>query len=228
MRILISVYADDLAALLHDRISQEPFVDAVESVPDTLEAAAYAESSLFEIIVMSRHRSIPLPTIVRSLRDRGIKSHIMGLVHTDSWETQVEVLDAGCDYVVALPCNIDAICAQIRAIERRINSAKNGIVHIGDLEIHTHTKRVWAGGELIKLTAHEYRVLLYLAQNAGTIITRQDVRLAMYATERERSNTVEVFVGRVRRKIAPAASGIRIRTVRGMGYMLEAEHPTSH
>ena len=130
-------------------------------------------------------------------------------------------IDAGADDYVAKPFHIEEVLARVRALIRRAAGHASSEIHCGPLRLDTRASRATLDGAPLKLTSHEYRLLAYLMHHQGDVVSRSELTEHMYDQDFDRdSNTIEVFIGRLRRKIGSDM----IETVRGLGYRLSAPH----
>ena len=129
-------------------------------------------------------------------------------------------IDAGADDYLAKPFHMEELLARLRALIRRAHGHATPELTCGGVALDTRSGRVTVGGSPIDLSAHEYRVLRYLMHRKGEVVSRSELIEHIYAQDFDRdSNTIEVFVARLRKKL-----GVKvIRTVRGLGYRLEAQ-----
>jgi two-component system OmpR family response regulator len=147
----------------------------------------------------------------------GLTLPVLILTARDSWHEKVAGIDAGADDYLAKPFHMEELLARLRALIRRAQGLASPLLQCGALALDTRTSRVTLDGQPIGLTSHEFRVLAYLMHRPGTVVSRTELTEHLYSQDFDRdSNTIEVFVGRLRRKL-PAAT---IETVRGMGYRL--------
>ena len=142
------------------------------------------------------------------------------LTTRNEWREKVAGFDAGADDYVTKPFRLEEVLARLRALIRRSTGHASDLLTCGPLTIDTRTAGVEVGGTLIKLTGHEYRLLTYLAHHQGKVVSRTELTEHLYDQDFDLdSNTIEVFVGRVRRKL-----GIDIiQTMRGLGYRLSPD-----
>ncbi|HAH09222.1 MAG TPA: DNA-binding response regulator, partial [Alphaproteobacteria bacterium] len=141
----------------------------------------------------------------------------------DRWSEKVAGFDAGADDYVSKPFYTEEVLARLRALVRRAAGIATSEIEIGPLRIDTRGARVAVNGNPVKLTSLEYRLLAYLAHHKGRVVSRTELIEHLYDQDFDRdSNTIEVFVGRIRRKLGVNA----IETMRGLGYRL-LENPAS-
>jgi two-component system, OmpR family, response regulator len=144
---------------------------------------------------------------------------VLILTARDSWHEKVRGIDAGADDYVAKPFHIAEIVARIRALIRRAAGHAQAELQCGDITLDTRAGKVAIAGRAIALTALELKVLSYLMHHAGKVVSRTELIEHVYDQDFDRdSNTIEVFIGRLRRKLGTDL----IRTLRGRGYRLVA------
>ncbi|WP_404384328.1 response regulator transcription factor [Caenispirillum salinarum] len=154
-------------------------------------------------------------TVLRQWRAAGRSMPVLVLTARDGWSEKVAGLDAGADDYLTKPFNTEELLARLRALIRRAAGQAEPEVRVGDVTLDTRAATVTRAGEPVSLTAHEYRVLAYLMLHKGKVVSRTELTEHVYAQDFDRdSNTIEVFVGRLRRKLG---AGV-IETVRGLGY----------
>ena len=157
-------------------------------------------------------------TVLRRWRESGIATPVLILTARGSWHEKVQGIDGGADDYMAKPFEIEEVLARLRALIRRASGQVTPEIRIGALVLDPRGARVTLGGIPVKLTSHEFRVLSYLMHHHGRIVSRGELTEHIYSQGFDRdSNTVEVFVARLRRKLG----GTLIETVRGMGYRIE-------
>ena len=197
---------------------------AVDSTRDGKEGLWYAMGNEYDVIILD----IMLPgmdglEILKKIRSRGKKSHVLILTAKDTVEDRVAGLDLGADDYLVKPFAFEELVARIRALLRRSYQEKNPCVKVEDLKIDLNTKRVWRGREEIMLTPREYALLEYLAMRSGQTISRTDIWEHIYEFRSSASsNVVDVYIGYLRRKLDRSNKPDLIRTVRGLGYRLGA------
>jgi two-component system OmpR family response regulator len=156
-------------------------------------------------------------TVLERWREAGRDMPVLILTARDRWSDKVAGIDAGADDYLAKPFRIEELLARIRALIRRAGGHASAILECGPVRIDTRSSRVTVDGAPIRLTGQEYRLLAYLAHNEGKVISRSELTEHLYDQDFDRdSNTIEVFIGRLRRKI----SADLIETVRGLGYRM--------
>jgi two-component system OmpR family response regulator len=156
-------------------------------------------------------------TVLKKWRAAGRAMPVLILTARDSWHEKVAGIDAGADDYLTKPFHMEELLARLRALIRRAGSHASAELACGPLTLDTRSSRVALDGRGLTLTSHEYRVLAYLMHHQGEIVSRSDLIEHIYAQDYDRdSNTVEVFIGRLRKKLPPGL----IETVRGLGYRL--------
>ena len=156
-------------------------------------------------------------SLLRKLRASGSRTPVLILTARDAWHEKVEGIDAGADDYLAKPFNMEELLARLRALIRRATGHASAVLEHAGVTLDTRTARVSINGNPVKLTAHEYRVLLYLMHHAGVVVSRGELVEHIYAQDFDRdSNTIEVFVRRLRSKLGQDV----IHTERGLGYRL--------
>jgi two-component system, OmpR family, response regulator len=193
---------------------------AVDSAADGEQADFLARTEQYDSIVLD----LGLPkidglTLLRRWRQAGVATPVLILTARGSWHEKVEGIDGGADDYVAKPFRIEEVLARIRALIRRASGQAQPELRCGPLTLDPRTARVCVGGSAVKLTSHEFRVLSYLMHHGGQVVSRSELTEHIYAQDLDRdSNTVEVFVARLRRKLGACF----IETVRGLGYRMRA------
>jgi two-component system OmpR family response regulator len=160
-------------------------------------------------------------SVLRRWRDAGVTMPVLILTARGSWHEKVQGIDGGADDYMAKPFQIEEVLARVRGLIRRASGQITPELRCGPIALDPRLARVTVDGVAVKLTSHEFRVLSYLMHHRGRIVSQAELTEHIYAQGFDRdSNTVEVFVARLRRKLGPAF----IETVRGLGYRL-AELP---
>mgnify|MGYP003435771947 FL=1 len=155
--------------------------------------------------------------VLEKWRNAGKDMPVLILTARDRWSEKVAGFDAGADDYLTKPFVTEELLARLRALMRRAAGHASAALECGDLRVDTRAARASVNGEPIKLTAHEYRVLSYMMHHQGRVVPRTELVEHIYDQDFDRdSNTIEVFVGRLRRKIGSN----RILTERGLGYRL--------
>jgi len=157
--------------------------------------------------------------LIRKLRN-GRKSYpILILTARDRWQDKVEGLQAGADDYVAKPFHFEEVLARVQALLRRAGGWASPTLSCGPIVLDTRTQSVTVSGSQVELTTFEYRILEHLMLRAGEVISKAELTERLYDQDFERdSNVIEVFIGRLRRKLDPQDELKPIETLRGRGY----------
>ena len=165
--------------------------------------------------------SIPGLEIIKRLRAQGNPLPILILTARGRWQERVEGLEAGADDYLAKPFQLEELAARIKALIRRVVGAPLSLLTCGSLVINLETQRASVNGVEIELTTFEYRMLEYLAQRYGKIVSKDELRGYLYPHDSDpESNVLTVLLGRLRRKLDPEGIRNPIETVRSRGYRL--------
>ena len=158
-------------------------------------------------------------TVLRHWREAGIATPVLVLTARGSWHEKVQGIDGGADDYVAKPFRMEEVLARLRGLIRRASGQLHPELRCGALVLDPRAAKVTLDGAPVKLTSHELRVLSYLMHNRGRVVSQGELTEHIYAQSFDRdSNTVEVFIARLRRKLGSAM----IETVRGLGYRMGA------
>ncbi|HQW09076.1 MAG TPA: response regulator transcription factor [Steroidobacteraceae bacterium] len=162
---------------------------------------------------------VPGLDLIRTLRAERKTFPILVLTARDRWQDKVAGLDAGADDYVAKPFRFEEVLARVQALLRRAGGWASPVLSCGPVVLDLRSQTVAVGGEAIDLTTFEYRLLEHLMMRAGEVISKTELTERLYAQDFERdSNTIEVFMGRLRRKLDPDEVLQPIETLRGRGY----------
>jgi two-component system OmpR family response regulator len=157
-------------------------------------------------------------TVLDRWRREGLKTPVLVLTARDSWSDKVTGLNAGADDYLAKPFQMEELLARLRALIRRAAGNASSELSAGPVRLDMRSGRVTRDGEPIKLTAQEYKLLAYLMQHKGKVISRTELIEHIYDQDFDRdSNTIEVFITRIRKKLGVDV----ITTIRGLGYSLD-------
>ena len=194
---------------------------AVDCAADGERADFLGQTEQYDAIVLD----VGLPgidglTLLRRWRDAGMAVPVLVLTARASWHEKVQGIDGGADDYVAKPFRIEEVLARLRALIRRASGQVTPDLRCGGLVLDPRVAKVTVDGVAVRLTSHEFRVLSYLMHQRGRVVSQAELTEHIYAQNVDRdSNTVEVFIARLRRKLG----GSYIATVRGLGYRVEAE-----
>jgi two-component system OmpR family response regulator len=216
MRVLVVEDEPDLRAQLVRALEDAGY--AVDQAADGEEAQFLGETEPYDAIVLD----LGLPkidgvSVLKNWRKGEIRTPVLILTARDRWSEKVEGFDAGADDYLAKPFHFEELLARLRALLRRAAGHASSSIECGDLSVDTRAARATVAGEPIRLTSHEYKVPEYLMHHRGRVVPRTELVEHIYDQDFDRdSNTIEVFIGRLRRKIG----NDRILTERGLGYRL--------
>lgn len=218
MRLLVAEDDHELRRQLREALEAAHY--AVDCTADGEEAAFLGESEPYDAIILDL--GLPLRdglSVLRGWRAKGCAVPVLILTARGTWQEKVEGMDAGADDYLAKPFRMEELLARLRALIRRAGGQAAAELSCGPVTLDTRSGRVAVSGQPVALTAHELRVLSYLMHHQGRVISRTELTEHVYAQDFDRdSNTIEVFVGRLRRKLGVEV----IQTVRGLGYRMEA------
>ncbi|KAF0211931.1 MAG: two component transcriptional regulator winged helix family [Methylocystaceae bacterium] len=218
MRLLVVEDDKDLNRQIVRALEQSGY--AVDRAYDGEEGCHLGETEPYDAVVLD----IGLPkkdgvTILEEWRAAGRDMPVLILTARDRWSDKVQGFDAGADDYVAKPFHMEEVLARIRALLRRATGHATNEIVCGAVRLDTKAGRVVVDGAPVKLTSHEYRLLAYLMHHSGRVVARSEIIEHLYDQDFDRdSNTIEVFVGRLRKKLGVDL----IQTVRGLGYMAAA------
>lgn len=216
MRVL--VVEDDLvlSKQLTDELALAGYV--VESATNGIDGEYLGEVEVYDAVVLD----LGLPqmdgiTVLKKWRAAGCTMPVLILTARNAWHEKVEGIDAGADDYLAKPFHMEELLARVRALIRRAAGHASAEIRCGLVVLDTRSGRVTLDGHTLALTSHELRVLSYLMHHKGEAVSRSDLIDHIYSQEFDRdSNTIEVFVARLRKKLPPGL----IETIRGLGYRL--------
>lgn len=216
MRILLVEDEPTLRAQLRAALREAGYV--VDEADNGRDAHFLGETEAFDAVILD----LGLPvldglSVLKRWREAGRAMPVLILTARDNWGEKVAGIDAGADDYQTKPFHMEELLARLRALIRRANGQASPVLRCGDLALDTRSSRVTLAGQPVALTSHEFKVLEYLLHRPGSIVSRTELTEHIYAQDFDRdSNTIEVFVGRLRKKLPPD----RIETVRGLGYRL--------
>jgi len=220
MRILLVEDEAPLRETLAARLKREGF--AVDTASDGEEALFHGKEIPFDIAVVD----LGLPKlsgmdVVKGLRDAGQKFPILILTARSSWQDKVEGLKHGADDYLVKPFHVEELLARINALLRRAAGWSKPSLECGPVKLDLAAQKVTINDSPTDLTSYEYKVLQYLFLHPSAVVTKTELSEHLYEEDTERdSNVIEVFVGRLRRKLDPDGSLNPIETLRGRGYRL--------
>ena len=214
MRILVVEDETRLSRQLAGALAEGGY--AVDCAADGARADFLARTEHYDAVVLD----LGLPkidglTLLHRWRDAGIGVPVLVLTARGSWHEKVQGIDSGADDYVAKPFRMEEVLARVRALIRRAGGHLTTELRSGAVALDPRAARVTVNGTPVRLTSHEFRVLAYLMHHRGRVVSQVELSEHIYARDADRdSNTVEVFVARLRRKLGTPI----IETVRGLGY----------
>jgi len=223
MRVLIVEDDRQLRAAMTRGLREASHV--VEQAPTGEQAIVLAKSNAFDVMVLDvRLPGVDGLAVCRAVRAAGNRVPILMLTALDGVEQRIAGLDAGADDYLAKPFDFGELLARLRALARRRLDAVPETLTVGDLTVDTARRSARRGGRTIELTAKEFALLGYLARNAGRVVSRAELLQHVWDDPHNSySNIIDVYAGRLRRKIDDdGREPALFKTVRGMGFMLEA------
>ncbi len=218
MRILVVEDDRDLNRQVSEALEEAGYV--VDRAHDGSEGHFLGETEPYDAVILD----IGLPemdgiTVLEEWRAAGRSMPVLILTARDRWSDKVAGIDAGADDYVAKPFHVEEVLARIRALIRRAAGHSSSEIVCGPLRLDTRGAKATVDGSPLKLTSHEFRLLSYLVHHVGKVVSRTELVEHMYDQDFDRdSNTIEVFVGRLRKKLGVDM----IETVRGLGYRIQA------
>lgn len=220
MRILLVEDNADLADAIVRRMRRDGH--AVDWQSDGLQAANVLRYQAFDLIVLD----IGLPRLnglglLAGLRERGDTTPVLMLTARDGIEDRVKALDSGADDYLSKPFDFREFEARCRVLLRRNRGQAAGVVQIGALSFDAGAHRVTLDGEAIEVPNREFRLLEILIGKLGQVVSKDEIGNGLFGFDDEAGpNAIELYVGRLRKRLA--AAPLRIVTVRGAGYLIEA------
>ncbi len=224
MRILIVEDEVTLCEQLKTQLQKEGF--AVDTALDGKKALYMGNEYPFDLAIVDI--GLPLLTgieVIEQWRKDGITFPVLILTARDRWQQKVEGLESGADDYLVKPFHQEELIARVRALIRRASGISQAIIQCGPITVDTTAQTVHVNEQLQELTAYEYKVLEYFVMNPGKVVSKTELTEHIYDQDFDRdSNVIEVFVGRLRRKLDPDNSYTPIETLRGRGYRFTLSH----
>ena len=217
MRVLVVEDETALAQRLTSALGAAGYV--VDCAADGARADFLATTEQYDAVVLD----LGLPkvdglTLLRRWRGAGLLVPVLVLTARGSWHERVIGIDGGADDYVTKPFEMEELLARVRALIRRAGGQAASVVQCGAVVLDARAARATVNGAPVHLTAHEFRVLSYLMHHRGRVVSQSELLDHIYARDDDRdSNTVEVFIARLRKKLGAGS----IATVRGLGYRME-------
>jgi two-component system OmpR family response regulator len=219
VRILLAEDEAQLSREIASSLAQSGY--AVDCATDGENADFLAQTEKYDAIILD----LGLPkvdglTILRRWRESGIVTPVLILTARASWTDKVRGIDFGADDYVAKPFKMEEVLARLRALIRRASGQINPKLRCGAVVLDSSAAKVTVDGNPIRLTSHEFRVLSYLMHHRTRVVSQSELTEHIYSQGFDRdSNTVEVFIARLRRKVGASF----IKTVRGLGYQIQED-----
>ena len=226
MRLLLVEDDQNLGRSLAAQLEKAGYV--VDRAEDGREGLHYASEYPIDLAIVD----LGLPTLsglelIKQLRADGKDYPILVLTARDRWQDKVEALKRGADDYVVKPFHVEELLARVDALLRRAGGWAQSELVCGPVVLDTRTQEVKVNGRKLELTSFEYKLLEYLMVHAGEVLSKTQITEALYDEDFERdSNVIEVFIGRLRRKLDPDNEYKPIETLRGRGYRLALERGT--
>jgi two-component system response regulator PhoP len=227
MRLLVIEDDVTLRETLAQKLADEGF--AVEQAADGKEGLYFAQEYPIDLAIID----LGLPEmsgleIIRQVRADGKSYPILILTARDRWEDKVDGLSAGADDYVVKPFHFEEVSARVNALLRRSGGWASSQLDAGPVSLDMSRQEVKVSDEAIELTSFEYKIIEYLMVRAGQVISKTELTDRLYDQDFERdSNVIEVFIGRLRKKMDPDNAIKPIETLRGRGYRFALERNQS-
>jgi len=221
VRILVAEDDGALSLQLTEALGRAGY--AVDTAADGERADWLAQTERFDAVVLD----LGLPkvdglTLLKQWREAGLSLPVLILTARGDWHDKVRGIDSGADDYVAKPFRMEEVLARLRALLRRAAGQATPELVAGRVALDPRAGKVTVNGEAVALTGHEFRVLSYLMHHRGRVVSQSELSEHIYASDADRdSNTVEVFIARLRRKLG---AGV-IETARGLGYRIAEGQP---
>jgi two-component system, OmpR family, response regulator len=218
LRLLVVEDDKDLNRQLTSALTQAGYV--VDRAFDGEEAWYLGDTEPYDAVVLD----LGLPkkdgiSVLSDWRKAGRRMPVLILTARDRWSDKVQGFDSGADDYVAKPFHIEEVLARLRALLRRAAGHATSELVCGPVRLDTRAGRITIDGNPVKLTSHEFRLLSYLMHHSGRVVSRSELVEHLYDQDFDRdSNTIEVFIGRLRKKLGIDV----IQTLRGLGYVVAA------
>ncbi len=223
MRILLVEDEELLRRQLRRQLEQRGY--SVDEAPDGEEGLFIGREYPIDLAIID----LGLPglsgiELIRELRALERTFPILILTARDSWQDKVEGLESGADDYLTKPFHAEELAARLNALLRRAAGHASSTIELLGIRLDTARQTVQLDGRAVELTGHEYRVLEYLMSHAGRVISKTELTEHIYDQDFDRdSNVIEVFIGRLRKKLDPDGRRRPIETLRGRGYRFRAE-----
>jgi len=223
MRLLVIEDDAILRESLAEKLAESGF--AVEQAADGKEGLYFALEYPIDLAIVD----LGLPEmsgldIIRELREQGKSYPVLILTARDRWEDKVDGLDAGADDYVVKPFHVEEVTARVNALLRRSGGWASSTMTAGPVTLDMSRQELTVNDTAVELTSFEYKIIEYLMVRAGQVISKTELTDRLYDQDFERdSNVIEVFIGRLRKKMDPDNTIKPIETLRGRGYRFALE-----
>lgn len=227
MRVLIIEDDETLRESLRQQLEEQGF--GVEQAADGREGLYFAQEYPIDLAIVD----LGLPEmsgldVIREAREAGKTYPILILTARDRWQDKVDGLAAGADDYVVKPFHIEEVLARVNALLRRSGGWATSVLNAGPVSLDTVRQELRVNDNVVDLTGYEYRIIEHLMMRAGEVISKTELTDRLYDQDFERdSNVIEVFIGRLRKKMDPDNSLKPIETLRGRGYRFALERSSS-
>jgi two-component system response regulator PhoP len=227
MRVLIVEDEQALRDRLRDQLRKEGY--AVDVAEDGQEGLFMGREYAFDLAIID----LGLPKlngvdVIKTLREDGKTWPILVLTARGRWQDKVEGLEAGADDYLVKPFQLEELLARMKALLRRSVGVAKPRLDYGPIQLDTGAQEIRVNGTPVELTAYEYKLLEYLMLHSGEVVSKTVLTEHIYDQDFDRdSNVIEVFVGRLRKKLDPDNSYKPIETLRGRGYRFTLNESTA-
>jgi two-component system response regulator PhoP len=223
MRLLVVEDEHALRTMLAEQFAQNGFI--VDAASDGIEGLYYATEYPVDLAIVDLGLpELPGMELIRRMREAGKTCPVLILTARGQWQEKVEGLQAGADDYVVKPFHFEEVLARVRALLRRSGGWADSVLRSGPVSLDTRSQQVSVDGNDVELTSFEYRMLECLMLSAGKVMSKAELTDRLYNQDFERdSNTIEVFIRRLRKKLDPDSTLQPIDTLRGRGYRWNLE-----
>ena len=223
MRLLVVEDEQALRSTLVEQFADQGFI--VDAAGDGVEGLYFATEYPIDLAIVDLGLpELPGMELIRRMRAAGKTCPVLILTARGQWQEKVEGLQAGADDYVDTPFHFEEVLARVQALLRRSGGWADAVLRSGTVSLDTRSQQVSVGGENVDLTSFEYRMLECLMLSAGKVMSKAELTDRLYNQDFERdSNTIEVFIRRLRKKLDPDNMLQPIETLRGRGYRWNLE-----
>ncbi len=223
MRLLVVEDEHALRTMLAEQFADNGFI--VDAASDGVEGLYYATEYPVDLAIVDLGLpELPGMELIRRMREAGKTCPVLILTARGQWQEKVEGLQAGADDYVVKPFHFEEVLARVRALLRRSGGWADSVLRSGPVSLDTRSQQVSVDGSDVDLTSFEYRMLECLMLSAGKVMSKAELTDRLYNQDFERdSNTIEVFIRRLRKKLDPDSVLQPIETLRGRGYRWNLE-----